>query len=200
MDKEAPRLFLPQLTQYPAVPKLGDQVRAWEDFQPAPKLFWLGRPIGPKEIQCAEWCHQAEQIALQRLHEPKQGTGWHLALGSKPLPMSKPLTPWKKGWRLTCAHIIRLTCAHRFINIFNSPAHTSVTFFSKQPMLPQTQLRTPDSPNLRTHKLSHDLFLLIVSCWVGMGGGGVLITSLWTFICISCSLLPQHHVTQMLCV
>ena len=89
--------MLPQLTQYPAVHKLDDQVSSWEEFQPAPKLFWLGRPIGPKEIQYAEWCHQAEQFVLQRLHKPKQGRGWFLALENKPLPMSKPLTPWKKG-------------------------------------------------------------------------------------------------------
>ena len=54
-------------------------------------------------------------------------------------------------------------------------------------MLPQTQLRTQDSPHLRTHKLSHDLFLLIASTvprhtnalrliddvGLGWGGGGV---------------------------
>ena len=97
VDKEAPRIVLPQLTQYPSVPKLDDQVRGWDEFTPAPKPFWLGRPIGPKqEIQYAEWCHQAEQFVLQRLHEP-QGRGWYLALEHKPLPMSKPLTPWKKG-------------------------------------------------------------------------------------------------------
>ena len=89
--------------------------------------------------------------------------------------------PLHKGWRLTCAHKIRLSCAHRLFCIFNSPAHTgfasaahtSITFFFKHPMLPQTQLRTQDSPHLRTHKLSLDLFLLIASCWVGMGGWGV---------------------------
>ena len=97
VDQEAPRLVLPQLTQYPAVPKLDDQVSSWEEFQPAPKPYWLGRPIGPKEIVFAEWCHQAEQFNLQRLREPKQGRGWYLALEHKPLPLSKPLTPWKKG-------------------------------------------------------------------------------------------------------
>ena len=97
VDKDAPRLLLPQLTQYASVPKLDDQDRAWEDFEPAPKPFWLGRPIGPKEIQYAEWCHQAEQFVLQRLNEPKMGRGWYLALENKPLPVSKPLTPWKKG-------------------------------------------------------------------------------------------------------
>ena len=77
------------------------------------------------------------------------------------------------GWRLICAHIIPLKSAHRlFYIIFNSSAHTwfassahtSITFLFKQPMLPQTQMRTHDSPHLRTHKLSHDdLFLLIAS-------------------------------------
>ena len=135
------------------------------------------------------------------------------------------------GWRLTCAHNIRLTCAHSLFYIVNSPAHTgfasaahtSITFFFKHPMLPQTQLHTQDSPHLRAHKLSHDLLLPIASTVprhtdalrliddVGLGwgvggvegGGGVLITSLWTFICMMisfCSLLPQYHVTQMLCV
>ena len=97
VDKEAPTLLLPQLTHYIAVPKLDDQVQSWEEFAPSPKVFWLGRPTGPKEIQYAEWCHQAEQFGLQRLHEPKMGRGWYLALEHKPLPMSKPLSPWKKG-------------------------------------------------------------------------------------------------------
>ena len=94
--------------------------------------------------------------------------------------MASNLIALAGGWRLTCAHIIRLTYAHRLFYIFNSPAHTrfasaahtSITFFFKQPMLPQTHLRTHASPQLRTHKLSHDLFLLIASCWVGMGGLG----------------------------
>ena len=70
--------------------------------------------------------------------------------------------------------------------------------------------------------LHDDLFLLIASTGsrhtdalrliddvgLGWGGGwggvgGVLITSLWTFIYMMisfCSLLPQVHVTQTLCV
>ena len=97
VDQDAPRLVFPQLTQYPSVPKLEEQGKEWSEFTPSPKPFWLGRPIGPKEIQYAEWCHQAEQYVLQRLHEPRQGLGWYLALEQKPLPVSKPLAPWKKG-------------------------------------------------------------------------------------------------------
>ena len=41
-------------------------------------------------------CHQAEQYALQNLHEPRRGRGWSLALEIKPLAKTKPLTPWKK--------------------------------------------------------------------------------------------------------
>lgn len=74
-----------------------ETLRQWDEFQPQPKLFWLGRQFGPKEIQCAEWCHQAEQYVLQNLHAPKQGRGWYLALELKPLPPTKPLTPWKNG-------------------------------------------------------------------------------------------------------
>ena len=72
--------------------------------------------------------------------------------------------------KLSCAHKIRLTCAH-------------------------TQIE------------SRSLFACFLLGWdggVGGGGaGGVLITSLWTFIYMMisfCSLLPQYHVTQMLCV
>ena len=96
VNKAAPRLILPQLTQFAAVPKLEDAARSWDDFKASPKLFWLGRPTGPKEQQCAEWCHQAEQYVLQNLTEPRQGRGWYLAF-EKPLPTTKPLTPWKKG-------------------------------------------------------------------------------------------------------
>ena len=90
VNKAAPRLILQQLTQLVAVPRLEEASRSWDEFVPRPKLFWLGKQGGPKEIQCAEWCHQAEQYALQNLHEPKQGRGWYLALELKPLPATKP--------------------------------------------------------------------------------------------------------------
>ena len=86
-----------QLTHFVPVPKLEDAAKAWDDFKPNPKIFWLGRQTGPKESQCAEWCHQAEQYALQNLHQPKQGRGWYLALELKSLLTTKPLSPWKKG-------------------------------------------------------------------------------------------------------
>ena len=79
------------------MPRLEDASRQWDEFQAQPKIFWLGRQVGPKEIQCAEWCHQAEQYVLQNLHEPKLGRGWYLALELKTLPTTKPLSPWKKG-------------------------------------------------------------------------------------------------------
>ena len=96
-NKAAPRLILPQLIQYAAVPKLEEAGRSWDEFAASPKVFWLGRPAGPKEQQCAEWCHQAEQYVLQNLSGPRQGRGWYLALELKPLPTTKPLTPWRKG-------------------------------------------------------------------------------------------------------
>ena len=97
VNKAAPRLILQQLTQYAAVPRLEDAPRSWDDFEPTPKLFWMGKQGGPKEQQCAAWCHQAEQYVLQNLQDPKQGRGWYLALELKPLPAVKPLTPCKKG-------------------------------------------------------------------------------------------------------
>ena len=93
VNKAAPQLILPQLTHFAAVPRLEDASRQWDDFQAQPKIFWLGRQVGPKEIQCAEWCHQAEQYVLQNLHEPKLGRGWYLALELKTLPTTKPLSP-----------------------------------------------------------------------------------------------------------
>ena len=116
VDKDAPRLVLPQLTQYPSVPKLDEQVRAWEEFQPAPKPFWLGRPIGPKETQYAEWRHQAEQFVLQRLHEPKQGRGWYLALEHKPIPMSKPLNPGRKRRSCILGTVLLFASSHCWQN------------------------------------------------------------------------------------
>ena len=81
VDKEAPRLTLPQVTQYSAVPKLDDQVRGWEDFQPSPKLFWLGRPTRPKEIQYAEWCH------AHGLHEFQRGVEALIAGDPSPITL-----------------------------------------------------------------------------------------------------------------
>ena len=95
--QEAPRLPLQQLTQFAPVPKMDVMEKTWDQFEAAPKTFWLGRPVGPKEIQCAEFCHQAEQFALQHLHQPRFGRGWYLALESKPLAKTKPLSPWKRG-------------------------------------------------------------------------------------------------------
>ena len=83
--------------QFAAVPRLEEASRGWDEFEPQPKFFWLGKQGGPKEMQCAEWCHQAEQYALQNLQHPKQGRGWYLALELKPLPATRPLSPWKKG-------------------------------------------------------------------------------------------------------
>ena len=91
IDSSAPRLHLPQVTQYAAVPKLQHTTKQWEDIQGAPKPFWLRRTMGPKELQCAEWCHRAEQYALQNLHEPRCGRGWYLALELKPLPLTRHL-------------------------------------------------------------------------------------------------------------
>lgn len=104
IDKAAPRLALQQLTCFPAVPKLDEAIKQWDDFTPAPKPFWLGRPVGPKEVQYAEWCHHAEEFVLQNLHEPKQGRGWYLALEAKLLPVTKPLSPWRKGDLAYCGH------------------------------------------------------------------------------------------------
>ena len=97
IDSSAPRLHLPQVTHYAAVPKLQQATKQWDDITAAPKPYWLGRTLGPKELQCAEWCHQAEQYVLQNLHEPRCGRGWYLALELKPLPLTRPLTPWRKG-------------------------------------------------------------------------------------------------------
>ena len=97
VNKAAPRLVLPQLTHYVPVPKLDDAARSWDDVKAVPKVFWLGRSYGPKEQQCAEWCHQAENYVLQNLNEPKKGRGSYLALEMKPLPVTKAITPWKKG-------------------------------------------------------------------------------------------------------
>lgn len=74
IDSSAPKLHLPQVTQYAAVPKLQHTSQQWEDVQAAPKPYWLGRPLGPKELQCGEWCHA-----------PRYGRGWYLALEFKPL-------------------------------------------------------------------------------------------------------------------
>ena len=97
IDSTAPSLHLPQVTQYAAVPKLQGSSKQWEDFATATKPYWLGRTLGPKETQCAEWCHRAEQYALQHLREPKFGRGSYLALELKPLPNTRALTPWRKG-------------------------------------------------------------------------------------------------------
>ena len=97
IDSTAPSLHLPQVTQYAAVPKLQSSSKQWEDFDTVTKPYWLGRTIGPKETRCAEWCHRAEQYALQHLHEPKFGRGSYLALELKPLPTTRALTPWRKG-------------------------------------------------------------------------------------------------------
>lgn len=97
IDSTAPSLHLPQVTQYAAIPKLQSSPKQWEECQPSPKPYWLGRQIGPKEIQCAEWCHRAEQYTLQNLTDPKMGRGWYLAIELKPLPPTRPLTPWRRG-------------------------------------------------------------------------------------------------------
>lgn len=97
IDSTAPNLHLPQVTQYAAVPRMQSSPKQWEEFQAATKPYWLGRQLGPKEIQCAEWCHRAEQYALQNLHEPRLGRGWYLALELKPMPPTRPMTPWRKG-------------------------------------------------------------------------------------------------------
>ena len=97
VGQEAPRLPLQQLTHFAPIPKLEVMEKTWDQFEPAPKPFWLGRPVGPKQIQCAEFCHQAEQFALQHLHQPRFGRGWYLALEIKPLAKTKPLTPWRRG-------------------------------------------------------------------------------------------------------
>ena len=77
------------------------------------------------------------------------------------------------GWRLISAHIIPLKSAHRLFFIYlpqmrthDSPQIRTHRLHSSlnNPMLPQTQMRTHDSPHLRTHQFSHDdLFLLIAS-------------------------------------
>ena len=97
IESTAPSLHLPQVTQYAGVPKLQSSPKQWEEFTASTKPYWLGRTIGPKETQCAEWCHRAEQYALQHLHEPKLGRGSYLAIELKPLPTARALTPWRKG-------------------------------------------------------------------------------------------------------
>ena len=97
IDSSAPSLRLPQVTQYAAVPKLQSSPKQWEECKPSLKPYWLGRQMGPKEIQCAEWCHRAEQYTLQNLHDPKMGRGWYLAIELKPLPQTRPMTPWRRG-------------------------------------------------------------------------------------------------------
>ena len=87
IDSSAPRLHLPQVTQYAAMPKLQHAAKPWGEFRAAPKPYWLGRTMGPKELQCAGWCHKAKQYALQNLAEPRCGRGWYLAIELKPLPM-----------------------------------------------------------------------------------------------------------------
>ena len=117
INKAAPRLILPQLVQYAAVPKLDDASTPWEACASSPKVFWLGRQVGPKEQQCADWCQQAEQYVLQNLHEPRQGRGWYLALELKPLPTTKPLTPWRKGdlayWGQFCSILSHVASSGR---------------------------------------------------------------------------------------
>ena len=53
--------------------------------------------IQPQMKPYSDWCHRAEQYALQNLHEPRLGRGWYLAIELKPLPQTRPLTPWRKG-------------------------------------------------------------------------------------------------------
>ena len=48
--QEAPRLALQQLTQFAPVPKMEEAEKPWDHFEPSPKPFWLGMPVGPKEI------------------------------------------------------------------------------------------------------------------------------------------------------
>ena len=76
----------PPVGQIPFSPRC--QRPVGEDFPGRMKPYWLGRQMGPKELQCAEWCHRAEQYALQNLHEPRMGRGWYLAIELKPLPQT----------------------------------------------------------------------------------------------------------------
>lgn len=48
IEQDAPRIVFPQLTQYPSVPKLDDQGRAWEEFSPSPKPFCWVDPLGQR--------------------------------------------------------------------------------------------------------------------------------------------------------
>ena len=85
MDKAAPRPALAQLTHVMPIPKLEDPKRQWDEFKLAPRTFWLGRPVGPKEmlhfttqlLPCLERSHPAPHTVQATPCRAPTGTPQH---------------------------------------------------------------------------------------------------------------------------